>query len=180
MKTKQELRIESKLKLRELDEKFSQNANQSIFRLFTKNEEYEKAKSIFIFLSTTEEVDTRKIISKAFSDGKKVSLPKIYDKKMIPLQVSENSKFQKNRFGILEPIEGDEAKDVDLCVLPLLAFSRKKARLGRGGGFYDKFLDTFGGRKIALAFSIQEEEFVPTDENDVYMDMIITEKEIIK
>lgn len=180
MKAKKEARVESKRKLAGLSDDYMANASFSIFQRFIASAEYENAKSIFIYISTPIEVDTKKILLKAISDGKTVSVPKIFGNTMVPVIVSENSEFEKNKFGILEPKRGEQTKSVDLCVVPLLAFSKIKARLGRGGGFYDKFLSDFNGKKIAIAFSSQEEDFVPTEENDVYMDMIITEKEIIK
>ena len=65
-------------------------------------------------------------------------------------------------------------------VVPLVAFNRKKYRVGYGKGFYDKYLKDFQGTTIGLAFSFQEVDEDFEDEYDIPLDYIITEKEIIK
>lgn len=64
-------------------------------------------------------------------------------------------------------------------LIPGLGFSRSGLRLGRGGGFYDRFLDGYTGKKIGIAFSCQIIDELPEDKWDIKMDLVITEKEII-
>jgi len=80
---------------------------------------------------------------------------------------------------ILGPIK--ECPDVtpDLIVLPGLAFSRTGDRLGRGKGFYDKYLSNYRGVKIGVCFSDQLEDEIPTESHDIVLDYIVTENEII-
>lgn len=180
MKTKDELRKIYKEKTKNLSKDYIAKESALIFQTLMNVEEYKSAKSVFVYKSTFSEVDTEKIISQAFLDGKRVSVPKIVGKQIVPVQISAESVFEKNRYGIFEPTNGMKVEDTDLCIIPLVAFSRNKARLGHGGGYYDRFLSDFHGFKLAIALSVQETEFIPRDENDIFMDMIITEKEIIK
>ncbi len=180
MKTKSEMRREEKEKDLKRTTEYVSAANFEIYQSFVSSEEYIHAKSIFIYNSTEYEVDTKKIMAKAFEDKKTIALPKIIGKDIVPIKINEFSEYEKNIYGINEPIEGAIDKDIDICVIPLMAFNLKKARLGHGGGYYDRFLKDFKGIKIALAFSDQKVDFIPMNKDDVYMDMIFTEKEIIR
>lgn len=86
-------------------------------------------------------------------------------------------------FSVPEPI-GNEipvcGEDLEVIIVPLLAFDRAGHRLGYGAGYYDRFLSSYPrAKKIGAAFSCQEIGSVPADNNDVAMDLIVTEREII-
>lgn len=180
MRTKNEIRQNCKRRIFELAKDYITEASELIFESLISSEEYKNSESIFVYMSTTQEVDTEKIIAQALFDGKKVSVPKIIGTDIVPVKVSITTKFERNRFGILEPVDGMIRNTVDLCIVPLIAFDRKKSRLGHGGGYYDRYFSTYRMNKIALAFSMQEEQDIPMYENDIYMDTIITEKEFIR
>lgn len=86
-------------------------------------------------------------------------------------------------FGILEPQQGKLVlpEDLEVMFLPGLAFSRIGERLGRGGGYYDRYLAHLpsGVLKIGLAFSEQITETLPVEEHDLKVDLVITEEEVI-
>ena len=85
-------------------------------------------------------------------------------------------------FGILEPSEDCEAvpeSEIDLIIVPGVAFDRQLNRMGRGKGYYDRLLSTLQAPKIGICFDFQLQDTVPTESFDKKMDMIITEKEII-
>ena len=86
-----------------------------------------------------------------------------------------------NESKISEPQNIPEGKTYDLVIVPLVAFDRQGNRLGYGGGYYDRFLaGNSYGQAIGLAYSFQEVESLPVEEHDQKLDLIITEKEIIK
>lgn len=64
----------------------------------------------------------------------------------------------------------------DICIIPGLAFSKKGARLGRGKGYYDRYLERFSGVKIGIAYSEQLEEDVPCEEHDQLLDGVVTDQ----
>jgi 5-formyltetrahydrofolate cyclo-ligase len=82
--------------------------------------------------------------------------------------------------GCSAPLASAEAVDPDLFILPLVAFDRGGARLGQGGGYYDRTLDALSGRRrpvlIGLAFAGQEVARVPIDAHDQKLDGILTER----
>ena len=95
-----------------------------------------------------------------------------------------------NKFGIMEPTNGDiiDPKWLDLVIVPLLGFDKTGARLGMGGGYYDKAICKLKKKfdeeekkfiAIGLAYSQQETIRIPYENHDERLDFIITEKEII-
>lgn len=83
--------------------------------------------------------------------------------------------MQSGAFGIMEPVGEAYGGVVDLVIVPGLAFDLQGHRLGRGRGYYDRFLPSTRARKIGVAFRLQIVEAVPADEWDVVMDEVITE-----
>ena len=84
--------------------------------------------------------------------------------------------FSRNIYGIEEPQGEPYFGAVDLAFVPLVAFTKDRVRLGRGKGFYDRFLSSFGGASVALAFSAQELPWIEPDPWDRKPDRILTEK----
>ena len=68
---------------------------------------------------------------------------------------------------------------VDLIIIPGVAFDRKKNRMGRGKGYYDRFLSKMKAPKMGICFEFQLFDDIPNDENDVKMDYIVSENELI-
>ncbi len=120
-------------------------------------------------------------------------LERWYEKKqlLLPRVVGEDLSFSPYKgvealkvgaFGIMEPddLEAEvAAKDIDLVIVPGVAFDRGLNRLGRGGGYYDRWLSSLDVPTIGLCFNFQLMDAIPTEAFDKKMDMIITEKEII-
>ena len=140
------------------------------------SESYATAKRIFIYRSLSEEVDTAAIIDNALKTGKEVYLPRIEGEDMFLIRYREQAPLQCNVYGIEEPVGASYEGDIDIAVIPLLGFDAARSRLGRGKGYYDRFLSRFAGRSIALAFSVQALPFVETEPFDKKPDLIITEE----
>lgn len=160
--------------------------DESIFNKLTNCELYKKAHTIFSFVSFKSEVDTHNIIKHAIKKGKTICVPKIESKqKGIEIfKVRDFTQLKKGYFDILEPDETCPAAvsgEIDLILMPGVAFDRQGGRIGYGAGFYDRFLSDMKKRadKIALAYDFQLLNSVPMDEHDVRIDGIITEKEFI-
>ncbi len=129
------------------------------------------------------EVQTDFMIKESIKKGKKVVLPQATSTMLIPrIVLKYPSGLSPKSFGILEPDEKCPSvpkKDIDLVVVPGVAFSKGCMRLGYGKGYYDRFLNDYGGRKIGLAFWEQIVEELPYDTHDVSLDKVITDKIII-
>lgn len=155
--------------------------DEAIYKRIIESEAYKASKVIFIFVSFGSEITTHNIINKALDDNKVVCIPKIISKSegMKACAIESLSELKPNKFGILEPVDTNNevnSDKIDLAIVPGLFFDLNGGRIGYGAGYYDRFLkfvrkDT---KKIGIAYDFQIIDKVPMDENDVYMDFIIT------
>lgn len=150
--------------------------------------EFKDAKSVHFFVSFGSEVITSEMIKDAIKMGKSVVVPFV-DREKKELRLSELKDFFKELeagyWGILEPKKEYRREasidDVDLMVMPGVAFDEGGRRLGYGMAFYDKLLTS---RKkntplIAIAFDMQVVDDVPCERHDILIDKIVTEKRVI-
>lgn len=135
--------------------------------------------NIFIYNSFKNEVSTKELIQNLYKK-KNVFLPKVENDKMIAIQLKENTILQKNSFGIEEPFGSPTDINNFICIMPLLAVDEKGNRLGFGKGYYDKFLQDKQCIKIGLCYDFQIIKSIPCMEHDIPLDLIISEKRIIK
>jgi 5-formyltetrahydrofolate cyclo-ligase len=170
------------LKVRDsLNIKEKETMDNRILNQLINSELYINAKSIFIYLSFGTEIDTNKIINKALEDKKEVYIPKIYksDKSMRAIRLSSFKDLKGNSMGILEPIDDSnfiEKENVDLIIVPGVVFDFKGNRIGYGGGYYDRYLESIKdlGNKVVLAYDLQIVDFIEPELHDITFDYIIT------
>ena len=144
---------------------------------------YKQSKKIAIYYSTKDEVDTINLIKYSLKENKEVYLPKVTGKKEMSfyrITSLDKKNFTKSKFGILEPIEENKTDSIELTIVPGICFDKEKNRLGYGGGFYDTYLQKNKTYKIGLCYHNNLIDKLPKEEHDIPMDMIITEKEVIK
>lgn len=146
---------------------------------FLSSPEYLSARSIFVYCSTDREASTTAILARALADGKRVMLPRVSGDAMLLVPYALGDPLAVGAFGIFEPTGEPTDEAPDLAVIPLLAFDRTRARLGKGKGYYDRFLASFRGTSLALAYAEQEVPAVPTDRFDRRPDVILTDRERI-
>ena len=89
-------------------------------------------------------------------------------------------KMIKNKYGIDEPIDKQEINKefLDLMIVPLVGYDANCYRLGYGGGYYDRYLKDFNAPTIGLAYSFQYIEHYQSEDFDIPLDDIITDKKI--
>ncbi|MGN1375097.1 MAG: 5-formyltetrahydrofolate cyclo-ligase [Prevotella sp.] len=145
-------------------------------RLFANNEVAD-AKTILMYHSLPDEVDTRFAIDRLKKEGKKVLLPRVIGDNMLEIrEYSSENDLQCGYYNIMEPTGRlyTDYDNIEVCVIPGMAFDRANHRLGRGKGFYDRFLvkvpDTY---KIGVCFDFQKVDNVPFDKFDVLMDEVL-------
>jgi 5-formyltetrahydrofolate cyclo-ligase len=160
--------------------------DERILKKLIDNKSYKDSLVLFTFVSFGSEVDTHKIISCALNDGKIVYAPKIKskDKGIEIFRINTLSDLKPGYFNILEPLENcpvGNIKDIDLILMPGIAFDRNGGRIGYGARFYDRFLTNINSdvTKLALAYQFQVLDEVPITEFDVKIDGIISNKELI-
>lgn len=147
--------------------------------------EYIKAEVVMVFLSLPMGVDTTPLVLRAWQDHKRVLAPKVSwnQRRMIALEIrSLTDDLQVSNFGIREPASGIPIPIslIDLVIVPGLGFDENGHRLGRGRGFYDRFLahGEFTGVACALAFEEQVCPSVPAGPLDRRVDMLVTDAEV--
>jgi len=141
----------------------------------------QNCQTFLFYASSSFEVDTLLMIEKAIFLGKRVALPIVEQnqRKLIPTLISSMEDVHKGTYGIAEPLfDPDKAlalKDLDAVIVPGLAFDRQHNRLGRGEGYYDRFLSTLpeAVTTVGLAFDFQLTESLPTEAHDVRLAQII-------
>ncbi len=139
---------------------------------------FKNAKSLFIYLGTNTEPDTHEIVGLALAMERTVAVPRVRGDKMDAVFITPFTDFKINKWGILEPVKGHVVDEVEVAIIPLVAFDGLK-RLGHGGGYYDKYLAEHKCLKIGLAFDCQCVEGLETEKFDIPLDVLVTEKRII-
>lgn len=142
--------------------------------------QWQNAKNVCAFVSLPQEVNTHEIINEC-SQTKELYVPFLKNETLTPVQFLGWENMKKNEWDILEPIEAQaiEPEQLDIILVPSIALNQSGQRLGRGKGFYDRFLKESDATKIAIAFHIQIVKDVPTDKWDVPVDIIVTERGIV-
>ncbi len=145
---------------------------------------YAKARTVALYAPIRGEVPTRDILTAALADGKVVCYPlsHVHGRILSFRAISSEGQLEPGRLGVREPTNASElipVEEIDLFVVPGLGFSREGARLGRGGGYYDATLKAAAARsrRVGLAFSEQLLGTLPTQPEDVAMDLVVTELE---
>jgi 5-formyltetrahydrofolate cyclo-ligase len=141
---------------------------------------FQTARSILFFAPLPEEPDLWPLLNETLAGKRMIALPCFDPENEIyhPRRVTDlHVEILSGKFGIREPAETCVAippNDLDLVLVPGVAFGLDGHRLGRGKGYYDRLLQDFTGRKIGIAFDEQIVYAVPSEQNDVRMDLILT------
>ena len=163
--------------------------SREIFAKFSALPEYARARTVMYYIDVRSEVRTRHALPAALAEGKKIVVPWCNDWGELELFHLENmDELAVGMYKILEPkqelrgLPGKRvrAEDLDLIMVPGVAFDRSGARMGHGKGYYDKLLQhaRADAPLIALAFQCQLFPGIPTAAHDIFMDLIITEQAI--
>lgn len=146
--------------------------------------EYQRAATLFLFISTAAEIDTSPLLRKALADGKRVAVPRcIGDGIMQAFVISGIEDLAEGAYGILEPRDTCAplpAEEIDFGIIPCISCDRKGNRLGHGGGFYDRYLAGAAFPTAALCRELLLCDWIPYGKFDVTMDMVITDEEIYR
>lgn len=160
-------------------------SDKKIISILTDLEIYIKAKTIFVYVSVDEEINTRRFIEEALGLGKIIAVPKTYkgSKEMKAVIIRSLEDLEPARFNLLEPRDDSkvlEKEEIDLIVVPGAVFDLNLNRIGYGGGYYDRFLKDieFKNNKVALAYDFQVLDKIEVESYDIKMDLLLTEKRI--
>lgn len=136
------------------------------------------ARTLLIYSALPDEIPTQQLIDDFLREGKTVLLPRVIsDTQMELRRYTEATDLQQGAFGIMEP-SGELFTDfgqIDVAIIPGVAFDKEGHRLGRGKGYYDRFLPLLRNTyMIGVCYPSRLLEHIPTDEHDISMDEIIS------
>ena len=183
---KQRLR-EERLAAREvLSEQERSVLDDRITQKLLATSEYAEATTVLTYVSVLSEVSTRMFIESALRDGKTVAVPRCLPGHCLEfVAITSLDQLIAAPFGLLEPPKElpaltEEQMDASICIVPALLVDTKGYRLGYGAGFYDRFLSTYPGKKICLAYQQSlSRTTLPHTAFDVAVDVVITESEVL-
>jgi len=179
---KHAIRKEIRTKLSLLPEEERLRKSELIRVKLFRGREFRDARCVMWYVSTEEEVDTRRMIEETLRMGKRVCVPVVLkgSKKMVVSEIQESDILHKGCYGIYQPSDSSvdpvPLEEIDLVVVPGVAFDHGNVRLGRGHGYYDRFLCNLPKdvTTIGLAFDVQLVEKLPRDSHDVPVSKTIT------
>ncbi len=142
-------------------------------------EEFKRARTLALYSPIHNEVFTEEIFAVARGAGKRVFYPRVRELALDFVEVADRRHLAHGQFGILEP-RGDTVfgvSELDLLILPGVAFDQIGHRLGYGKGFYDRALHQAAGSctLIGLCYEFQRVSALPFEAHDVCMDLVVTE-----
>lgn len=175
---KNEIRKDALRLRKSISDKLSKS--EMIVKRIMSLEVYKKSKVIAMYYSLPDEVSLNRLINNAIKDDKIVLLPQIKNSEMFFVKIDDLTIYKKSKFGVYEPVVTSNNKwqnNVDLILVPGVAFDINKNRIGYGKGYYDRFLKTSNAYKIGVCFASQILPALPIDNNDIPVDLIVNEKE---
>lgn len=170
----------------QLTEKERSEKSARITRQILALSEYCKSENIMLYLNFRDEVETTELARITLEYGKKLIVPYCPGKNIIPCLIdSVDNDVEPGRMGIREPrkdkIRKVAPREIDLVLVPGVAFDFSGNRLGYGKGYYDRFLPLLreDALVIGLAFACQLVEKIAVEEHDYKMSLLITENGVI-
>lgn len=161
------------------------SVSKKIVNRFIELPEYQAAHTIMFYVDVRDEVRTRQALPAAVASGKRIIVPYCVNGELELFWLENMEELELGMYRILEPkheLRSVESKrlqptDLDLVMVPGVAFDRTGGRTGHGKGYYDKLLQhaRLDAPLIALAFECQMFESIPVESHDIYMDKIVTE-----
>lgn len=172
----------------EKDKDFIKHNSDIITEKLLNFECIKNAKTIMLYLNFNNEVITDNLVIKLMNLGKTVVSPITLreERKLIPTQITDlENGMQHGVYNIREPkpeySPAIDVKDLDVIIVPAVAYDKNCYRLGYGGGFYDRFLENIrdDATTIGVAFDLQVFDEIPKEAHDAQLDYIVTESKIL-
>ena len=183
---KQRLREEHLAAREALSEQERSVLDNRITQKLLATSEYAEATTVLTYVSVSSEVSTRMFIECALRDGKTVAVPRCLPGHCLEfVAIASLEQLVAAPFNLLEPAKElpavtEDQKNNSICIVPALLVDTKGYRLGYGAGFYDRFLSTYPGKKICLAYQQNlSRTMLPHTAFDVAVDLVITESDVL-
>jgi 5-formyltetrahydrofolate cyclo-ligase len=177
---KQQLRRTIRALEAKLSPRYRESSDRAIVAHLLSMQEYQDAGTVFCFVGTAHEIDTRPVLENALATGKRLCVPLCVGKGVMEVrQVAALGKLTPGAYGILEPPTDAPAvsvDEIDFAVLPCLTCNHQGQRLGQGGGYYDRFLAHYRGGTVLLCREKLIREEIPVEPHDYPVPWVLTEQ----
>lgn len=185
MNEKKQLRKEMKDKLKKLSFPLYEDLSYQIATQLYNDQLWQNAETIGITISRKPEVDTFQLIRKAWEQGKKIAIPKCHpcSKELEFRSLTRFSQLEMVYSNLYEPNVSETSvvsyQEINLLIVPGLAYTQSGYRIGFGGGYYDRYLQVYKGNSLSLAFSFQVVPEIPLEPHDLPVSKLITDEGVI-
>lgn len=183
MMSKQEIRRQMEARRRALDEDTLAAAGTRIIDRLCGLEVFRQAETVGLYMAAAGEVNLDPLLNVCRSAGKRTAIPLFREESRSYAMslVSPDTPFRTGHYGIREPRTPAPCpvEQIELMVVPGVAFDRTGRRLGRGGGYYDRLLAGFPHTAAAVALDFQLLPEIPSQTHDLPVRLIVTEKRVI-
>ena len=151
----------------------------AVSRLILESTVWQRASQVMLYVPMSGELNVNSLMENGLKNRKLVALPRFSVKKNAyeACEIDNLSDLVLGKFGVPEPSPDSQimdTKQLDLVIVPGVAFAGLGGRLGRGGGFFDRLLAGIPAKKCGVCFEQQVYPDVPVERHDVKMDMIAT------
>jgi 5-formyltetrahydrofolate cyclo-ligase len=150
--------------------------------------EYQSANCVMWYIDVRDEARTRHALPEALASGKRVVIPYCVEGELQLFHLESMSELETGMYSILEPLaelrdvapKRVDVSDLDLILVPGVAFDSRGGRTGHGKGYYDKLLENANAETplVALAFECQMFDEIPMQDHDIFMDKVVTEARV--
>ena len=165
---------------RELPERYLRSSSAAIAAHLLAMPEYQAADTVFCFVGVNREIDTRSILEDILASGKRLCVPLCTGPGEMELhELPELCQLSAGSYGLLEPAPDSPLvgiDDVDFAIIPCLTCNHAGQRLGKGGGYYDRFLSHYRGGTVLLCREKLIREEIPVEPHDYPIPWVLTEK----
>lgn len=180
---KKMLRREVKQAISMLSKEYCREADEHIYKWVCAFSDFQNADTIFCFVGTETEIDTRPLLEEILRRGKRLGVPKCTGAGIMEVyEIHSLNDLESGSYGILEPKDGFVRilpEQIDLALVPCLSCNEAGWRLGYGGGFYDRYLERTSAKRAVLCRNRLMRSDIPAEAFDLNMDVVITEKGIL-
>ena len=183
MDEKQRFRAQLREREQLLTEAARQESDARLRERFLALPEVAEAETVLLFCGMGREVDTLPLIAALVGQGKQVLLPRCLPGHRMEARRYTPGKLVRHKYGMLEP-DTDcpvvDANSIDLILVPALCYDRTCCRMGRGGGFYDRYLEDYRGKTVGLCRDALLQDSVPRNEWDQSVELVLTETQLLR
>lgn len=175
---KAELRTQMRAQRRMLSADEQKAAAQAVFAQLASFAPYRRARRVMAYMASRGELSLAPVIEDALRSGKTLLLPRCdAPGEMTARRIAGLEDLAQGMYGLLEPkavCEIAAPQEIDMILVPGVAFDRAGRRLGQGGGYYDRFLKKSGALRVGVCHGFALLDAVPHEAHDERMDFVIT------